>query len=235
MQVLNLSFAGIYSNSNNLNDQTINGGLLKADNIVIDQPNVAKSRRGQKKYNINPDPIRSLATYKSSLIAFTDEDMLVDNGSGTYTSISSTIASPSDSKKIHYAEANKNFYFCDQKGVYKLDTIDTLVASPVLAGVPQGLAISRFTPQNNGTAIPKYSQVAYRVLYGYKDRNNNLILGSPSDRKIFQNGTNDIVDVQAKVPLPQGLGTNYFYQVYRSTATIYLPLAIGYPRFEIRH
>ena len=48
MQVINLSFAGIYSNSNNLNDQTINGGLLKADNIVIDQPNVAKSRRGQK-------------------------------------------------------------------------------------------------------------------------------------------------------------------------------------------
>ena len=49
-QVLNLSFAGLYNNANVLNDQTINGGLLTADNIVIDQPNVAKSRRGQSRY-----------------------------------------------------------------------------------------------------------------------------------------------------------------------------------------
>ena len=83
MQVLNLSFAGIHSTTNSLNDQTINGGLLKADNIVIDQPNIAKSRRGFKKYNIqNNESIESLATYKSNLVVFTDDKLMVDNGSG---------------------------------------------------------------------------------------------------------------------------------------------------------
>lgn len=221
MQILNLSFAGIYSNTNNLNDQTINGGLLKADNIVIDEPNVAKSRRGQKKYNTNTNPIRSLATYQSTLIAFTNDEMLIDDGSGDYTSVSSSISSPSTSKKIHYSEANKNFYFCDAKGVYKLDTIDTSVASPFLAGCPQALAITSFTSVASGTAIPDKKQVAYRILFGYRDRNNNLILGAPSDRKIFRNESGGVVDVQGTFPLPQGIDTTFFYQVYRSTATDY--------------
>ena len=220
MQVLNLSFAGIYSNTNNLNDQTINGGLLKADNIVIDQPNVAKSRRGQKKYNTNVDPIRSLATYKSNLVAFTDEDLMVDDGSGTYTTLSSTVKSPLPSKKFHYVESNKNFYYCDENGVFKLDS---LTSTPKLAGVPQALQISSLASVASGTAIEKKSQVAYRVLFGYKDLNNNLILGAPSDRKIFQNGTVNSVDVSGQFPIPKGIDTTFFFQVYRSTATEYDP------------
>ena len=220
MQVLNLSFAGIYSNTNNLNDQTINGGLLKADNIVIDQPNVAKSRRGQKKYNENADPIRSMATYKSNLIAFTDSDLMVDDGSGTYTTLSSTVKSPLVSKKFHYVESNKNFYFCDENGVFKLDS---LTSTPKLAGVPQALQISSLTSVASGTAVENLKQVAYRVLFGYKDLNNNLILGSPSDRKIFQNNSGGTVNVKGQFPIPKGIDTTFFFQVYRSTATDYNP------------
>lgn len=220
MQVLNLSFAGIYSNTNNLNDQTINGGLLKADNIVIDQPNVAKSRRGQKKYNVNADPIRSLATYRSNLVAFTDSDLMVDDGSGTYTTLSSTVKSPLPSKKFHYVESNKNFYYCDENGVFKLDSLSS---TPKLAGVPQALQISSLTSVASGTAVEKYSQVAYRVLFGYKDANNNLILGAPSDRKIFQNGTANAVNVNGSFPIPKGIDTTFFFQVYRSKASAYNP------------
>ena len=220
MQVLNLSFAGIYSNTNNLNDQTINGGLLKADNIVIDQPNVAKSRRGQKKYNVNADPIRSLATYRSNLVAFTDSDLMVDDGSGTYTTLSSTVKSPLPSKKFHYVESNKNFYYCDENGVFKLDS---LTSSPKLAGVPQALQISSLTSVASGTAVENLKQVAYRVLFGYKDLNNNLILGAPSDRKIFQNNSGGAVNVKGQFPIPKGIDTTYFFQVYRSTATDYNP------------
>lgn len=220
MQVLNLSFAGIYSNTNNLNDQTINGGLLKADNIVIDQPNVAKSRRGQKKYNVNADPIRSLATYRSNLVAFTDSDLMVDDGSGTYTTLSSTVKSPLPSKKFHYVESNKNFYYCDENGVFKLDSLSS---TPKLAGVPQALQISSLTSVASGTAVENLKQVAYRVLFGYKDLNNNLILGAPSDRKIFQNNSGSAVNVQGTFQIPQGIDSSYFFQVYRSTATDYDP------------
>ena len=220
MQVLNLSFAGIYSNTNNLNDQTINGGLLKADNIVIDQPNVAKSRRGQKKYNVNADPIRSLATYRSNLVAFTDSDLMVDDGSGTYTTLSSTVKSPLPSKKFHYVESNKNFYYCDENGVFKLDSLSS---TPKLAGVPQALQISSLTSIASGTAVEDLKQVAYRVLFGYKDLNNNLILGAPSDRKIFQNNSGGDVNVKGQFPIPKGIDTTFFFQVYRSTATDYDP------------
>lgn len=220
MQVLNLSFNGIYSNTNNLNDQTINGGLLKADNIVIDQPNVAKSRRGFKVYNENADSIESMATYRSNLLSFTDSDMLVDNGSGTYTTLSTDVESPLDTKKFHYVESNKNFYFCDKKGVMK---IDSLSATPFLAGVVEALGVETFTSLSSGTAIPDKKQVAYRIVYGYKDSNNNLILGAPSDRRIFQNNSGGAVNVQGKVIIPEGIDEKYFYQVYRSTYSDYDP------------
>lgn len=296
MQIMNLSFAGIYSNTNNLNDQTINGGLLKADNIVIDQPNVAKSRRGQKKYNTYTEiedgeevskPMRSFATYKSTLLAFTDDKLLVDDGYGSYTVLSSSIKSPLPSKKFHYVESNKNFYYCDENGVFKLDSLSS---TPKLAGVPQALQITRLNPAEiestveitsaiagsvnlqsvpaelvlgsrieqgsitsditnisgntltlsntvdtfalgdaktytiaSGTAIEDLKQVAYRVLFGYKDLNNNLILGAPSDRKIFQNNSGGVVNVKGRFPIPKGIDTSFFFQVYRSTATDYDP------------
>ena len=291
MQVMNLSFAGIYSNTNNLNDQTINGGLLKADNIVIDQPNVAKSRRGQKKYNTYteiengeavPKPIRDLDTYRSTLLAFTDDKLLVDDGTGNYTVLSSSIESPSTTKKFHSTGANKNFYFCDKSGVLKLDS---LTSTPKLAGVPQALQIISLSADSvaveissdgsysvdlvsvpagiavgdrliqgslsaeitaissntltldvdltfsvgdatviqQGSALEDLKQVAYRVLFGYKDANNNLLLGVPSDRKIFKNNYGVSVNITGEAPIPQGVDETYFYQVYRSSATDYDP------------
>lgn len=224
MQVLNLSFAGIHSTTNSLNDQTINGGLLKADNVVIDQPNIAKSRRGFKKYNTqNNEAIRSLATYKSNLVVFTDSKLMSDDGTGTYTTLSSSISSPLSSKKFHYVESNKNFYYCDSNGVFKLDSLSSV---PVLAGVPEALTITSFSSISSGTAVEDSKQVAYRIVYGYKDKNNNLILGAPSDRKIFANTSGGTVNVTGLVRVPNeilnpilGSDITYFFQVYRSTAT----------------
>lgn len=224
MQVLNLSFAGIHSTTNSLNDQTINGGLLKADNVVIDQPNIAKSRRGFKKYNTqNNESIRSLATYKSNLVVFTDSKLMSDDGTGTYTTLSSSISSPLPSKKFHYVESNKNFYYCDSNGVFKLDSLSSV---PVLSGAPEALAITSLTGYTVGTALPGSKQVAYRVVFGYKDKNNNLILGAPSDRKIIANTGGSTENIIGLVRVPNeilnpisGSNITYFFQVYRSTAT----------------
>lgn len=78
---------------------------------------------------------------------------------------------------------NSNFYFTSSEGIKKLDAIDTYLyqAGGVKAlDVQLGLVAATTTP-----ILPQNSQVAYRVVWGYKDLNNNLILGAPSSRTVI--------------------------------------------------
>lgn len=229
-QVLNLSFAGLYNNANVLNDQTINGGLLTADNIVIDQPNVAKSRRGQSRYKeLANEKIKSLATYNSDLITFTSNKMMIEHG-GTWTTLSSSVKSPFTNGKIHYCESNKNFYYCDDKGVMKIDSYSS---TPKLAGVTPCLDIDNLS-LDTGTFLANNMSVAYRVVLGYKDKNSNLILSAPSSRLTIKNTSGSAKEVKGVVYLPASITTEYFYQVYRSksingTPSDELQLVLEYP------
>lgn len=83
-------------------------------------------------------------------------------------------------------EANKNAYFLSDNGLMKLERDDL----PLLkAGIPQAMDISvvlgkqgSSTPSTDfylGT-IRANSQVAYRVVFGRTDANENLVLGAPS-------------------------------------------------------
>lgn len=58
--------------------------------------------------------------------------------------------------------------------------------------------------------------VAYRVLFGYIDSNNNTIVGEPSQRIIVSNTSGGTRTVDVTFTLPSGLTTSYFYQLYRS-------------------
>jgi hypothetical protein len=62
-------------------------------------------------------------------------------------------------------------------------------------------------------------QVAYRLLWGYKDANNNVILGAPTQWNSISNTTGSSRQVQVTSSIPQGITTAYFYQVFRSTQT----------------
>jgi hypothetical protein len=63
------------------------------------------------------------------------------------------------------------------------------------------------------------SQIAYRVLFGIRDANNNLLYGSPSQFTSITNTTGTTTNVQLTATIPSGITTSHFYQVYRSAVT----------------
>lgn len=59
---------------------------------------------------------------------------------------------------------------------------------------------------------------AYRVLWGVKDANNNLIFGAPSQRSEITNTTASTAAVIVNFTIPAGITTAHFYQIYRAAA-----------------
>ncbi len=216
-QTLNLELRGLYTSPNNFSGVPP-GSLNEALNVVINSKNLIESRRGQTQYGtpvtIGSGQINKLFNYKSDLIINFDDKMAYDNGSGTWTNYSGTYLAPSTVNKIRSLESNSNFYFTTSKGIYKLDT---LTATPVAAGVVRALA---GTGQLNGTSgwLEPDTAVAYRIVWGYRDFNNNLILGAPSQRIIVANSSMDTTDVELTFIIPASITTSYFYQIYRSQA-----------------
>ena len=61
------------------------------------------------------------------------------------------------------------------------------------------------------------SVVGYRVLWGIKDANTNLILGSPSSIGIVRNtNVSSSANVSLTITIPKGVTTAHFYQIYRT-------------------
>jgi len=224
---LRLKLAGLYTNPN-MFSSVPEGALLIADNIVIDRDMIASTRRGFGPYG---DPVsltgnvKSLFTYNGQIIAWTDNDELYYDGNveGTaWVQYSGNYAVPDSGltgARLRSVEANKNFYFTTSLGIYKLDQIAT---TPLLAGAPPGLGGSGVTSGASGF-MTNSTNVAYRIVWGYKDINDNLILGAPSDRIIVGNTSGGTRDVDLTFLIPPGtIDETWFYQVYRSgeSATI---------------
>lgn len=86
-------------------------------------------------------------------------------------------------------KSNKNLYFTSDNGVLKLERNDL----PVLkSGIPPGLDLS-VTLGLNGAGnktgpVGIDVQLAYRVVFGRKDANANLVLGAPSEQVVVISG-----------------------------------------------
>lgn len=63
------------------------------------------------------------------------------------------------------------------------------------------------------------SQIGYRVLWGIKDNNGNLILGAPSQFATLTNNVGASRNVALSTTIPSGITTSHFIQVYRSPQT----------------
>jgi len=93
------------------------------------------------------------------------------------------IIAPEEAIKIRAVESNGNLYFTSNKGVRKLDVVAGTVT---LAGGVKALD-TNVELINEAGFFTTDSQVAYRVLWGYKDANQNLVLGAPSQRVVLSN------------------------------------------------
>jgi hypothetical protein len=222
MQALTLPLKGLFLNSSEL--LAPEGSLSVADNVVIDRDNVATPRRGfdrlasgfsDASYRAN-----KLFVYQNKLLSHYSTNLLAYYSSGTWTALSGTYAAPANGDtdssystiKVRTAQSNKNLYYTTAAGVYKLDAYN---GTPKLAGAYKGLDIQA-SALNSTNWLLTLNYTAYRVVWGYKDANNNLVLGAVSQREVFQNTTAGTRAVSLRVSIPAGVTTAWFVQVYRA-------------------
>ena len=214
-QVLNLKIAGLYTNPNQFSEIP-EGALQRADNIQIDKGSVAEPRRGQAKYGQMPasytGSIDALFDYQGTLISSYDNKLARDNGLGTFTAYSGTYSSPTG-HRIKSTQANKNFYFTTSANIKKMSVVSD---TPINAGSPR--ALDGYCTIDSGSSngfLGNGESVAYRFVWGYKDANDNLIIGSPSGRATVTNSSGD-KNVNIRLYVPDTVDVGYFYQAYRS-------------------
>lgn len=218
MQTLNMKLRGLHTQPNPLSEVPM-GGLTRAKNVVIDKDGVIETRRGLKRYGNaltlgGGEKINRLFNYDETLLVHYGSKLAYDsNGAGTWTDYSGTFSAPSGAVAIHALEANQNFYFTTSTGVKKLDSV---TGTPGDAGMIKALDGSAALSSAGSGFFTTANQVAYRIVWGIKDANENLILGAPSQRIVIANtsGSSDTVDLTFTVPA--GITTSHFYQIYRS-------------------
>jgi hypothetical protein len=213
-QVLNLKVSGLYTNPNQFSEIP-QGALSVAENVVIDKGSVIESRRGFDKYGDALSNIDSLHDFQDKLIVQYSTSLAYDSGSGVWTNYSGSYEPPSGFK-MRSVKQNSNFYFTTDAGIKKLSNVTGTVAS---AGVPKCLDGEVSVSGTSGGWLQNNHTVAYRMVLGIQDTNNNLILGAPSGRAIVNNSLSGTRSTTVKFYIPSGLTTSYFYQVYRSPST----------------
>lgn len=216
-QNLILQISGLNTNNNQLS-KVPQGALSIAKNIVIDKDGVAESRRGFGFLPYAPSNTNRndrIFEFQNKLIAHrSNDDSLAYYTSGVgWTNYTGTFSHPdADFARIKFLQTSGNCYFTTATGVKVLNDI----AGPVYStGMPRGLDGSGSVTGSSGF-MTNDRQVAYRILWGTKDANNNLYFGSPSQRIIVANSSGGSRDVSLTFTIPSGITVDDFYQIYRS-------------------
>lgn len=219
-QILNLKIRGLHTNENQLSAELSDGALSIANNVVIDADNQVSSRRGFTTLTTltsGSDRVDAITSYQDKIIVHRSNDNKMSYySSSTWTDYSGTYSNPdSDYARMKFAQMNSNLYFTTSTGVSMLDVYSGSIYG---TGMPKGLDAVASTTGASGF-MANNTQVAYRVIWGARDANNNLYLGSPSQRFIASNSTGGTRDVSITLTIPSGITTSDFFQVYRSKAS----------------
>lgn len=231
-----LKAKGLYTFSNYLSSIP-EGALLEADNVIIDRDGVIEPRRGfetHAEFDVSagdPEKIEQLIAYDGTIFASNNNGKFYDiNGSALHNDGSRfyDIYNVTNTSRLKSVQQNGNLYLTTKKGIYKLENKNSV---PARAGVPQALDVelsldlsktAGFLLSSNdldsvSSLSNKPREVSYRIVFGTKDSNDNLILGAPSYKSTIVNYTDTSRDVIVKTTIPEGLSLNHFYQIYRTT------------------
>lgn len=214
-QQLVLKNTGLNTNANQLSEVP-EGALSIADNVVIDKDGVIEPRRGFIRLANAPadDTLVNdrITSYQDKLIAHRTNGSLAYYNSG-WTNFAGTYNHPNDDyARMQFMQASGNLYFTTSLGVKVLD----IYTGPVYStGMPRALDGSGVTTGSSGM-MSNNTQVAYRVVWGSRDSNDNLYLGTPSQRIIVSNSSGGTRDVALTFTVPSGITVSDFFQVYRS-------------------
>lgn len=201
---VNLKASGLNTSPNQL--ETTPGSLTVASNIVIRRNNVIEARRGFKLYGdsfgTSVSRAKQLLTYKGLLLRHYDNILQWDtDGAGDFESFAGTYSELDAGLRIKGIESNGNFYFTTAEGIKKIAAkvvADLTISSGYItnAGGVKALdtqASLDVTQGDSSGFLPADSAVAYRIVWGIKDVNENLILGTPSQRAEVYNPLSNLV------------------------------------------
>jgi hypothetical protein len=200
-----------------------NGSLIVANDVIIRRENVIESRRGMSDWSSDIGGItnqiieyknRILAQYGSTLKY--DTGLVDSSGKEIFNAFSGSYSSASE-YRMRFIEANKNLYLTTSDGIKKISAAtadDFTTASGFITNAGAVKAID-FTANLNITQgqitgfLSNDSAVAYRTVLGYKDANNNLVLGSPSSRVLVYNYqyNNTVLDLNKLLSILDIYGT----------------------------
>jgi hypothetical protein len=193
MPILN-SARGLVTDPNAL--ATPNGSLIVADNVVIDSDNIVQQRRGFKEWSTLSDQTKQLLAYRSRILAHVGTKLLYDStGNGSFVEFLGNYSELEPGLRIKGIEANGNFYFTTTEGIKKISAKTTAdLASSVItnAGGVKAVDLSSKVVIDAAGFLPPQSKTAYRLVFGTKDNNDNVVLGYPSPRTILTNTSADV-------------------------------------------
>lgn len=211
-EVLSLKPKGLYTYPNPLSEVP-QGALITATNVILSRPSVIEQRRGINTVGpIFSSDVSQLYNYQNHILSSSGTTLsYYSTDLTTRTAYSGSYTKPNNALVIRSFQANKNIYFLTNTGIKKLDSFS---GTPTFSGAPAGLDGSGTTTGSGW--FTDQTQVAYRIVFGYTDANNNLVLGAPSQRIVVSNNTGGATNVSLTFTLPSGLTTAWQYQIYRS-------------------
>lgn len=182
-------FLGLFAQANSF--VLPDGAMEKAQNIVINDDDVISKLRGFYLYNgPSVGTLNQLYYYASRLFAIFNSKIAyyTDTGSspnvtGVENALSGQTVAVTNGRISRGLEQNGNFYFTTDNGVLKIDAYNATIFQ---AGAPPGLDLRGNFLSANGP-IAGETQFGVRILFGRRDANQNLILGSPSDILVMTN------------------------------------------------
>lgn len=201
--LVNLKALGLNTSPNQLDAG--DGALTEASNIIIRRDNVIESRRGFKIYGdafgTSTDRAKQLMEYKDRILRHYATKIQYDDGQGNFQTFAGDYSEVLPGLRIKYIQANRNLYFTTLEGVQKISAktaseFTTAADYIVPAGGLKALDISgrlKVTLGDQSGFLPQDSAVAYRQVWGRKDANQNLILGTPSQRVQVYNPLKDLI------------------------------------------
>ena len=179
------------------------GALDRADNIIIDADNTIEIRNGFLEYGdsfgTNSDTLKQIFFYKNRLLRHYNSTIEFDSdGSGSFSAFDGSYSELESGLRVKGLETKGNFYFTTADGIKKISATSASEFSTAsgyieTAGIVKSADVLADLVFTDGGFLPPQSKSAYRVLWGKRDANNNLLLGSPSGREILTNNSQSTI------------------------------------------
>jgi hypothetical protein len=213
-QTLTTKIRGLWTSPNEHGDVPP-GALVRADDVVLSRDGLAEKRRGQPQRIASP--AAALIRYRDRIVVHSGSSLSISDAEVTGLTPFVGTFDPVTGRRMRGAEANGNLYVATASGLKRLDAED---GAFVDAGVPSGLDVDAATTGAAGF-MPDDSSVGYRVVWGERDANGNLLLGPPSGRGIVSNSAGGSRDVSVSTSIPPGVDPErHFWQLYRTPPSV---------------